>query len=118
MTAQVALHANFRMTGWRWPFRLGDALEVWRDNELVGEISVELLASLVVHYLVGHDLVQRFDAAIIPTAAELVDPRRLVQSNHVTLKRPLVKLAPRVRVQDRDYRAELRARRRARKRTS
>jgi hypothetical protein len=66
----------------------------------VRRFSVELLASLVTHYLVGHDLVRRFDAAIIPAAA---DPAR-----------PLVTLPARA-VRDRDYRAELRARRRARR---
>lgn len=91
---------EFRMTGWRWPFRLGDGLEVWRGNDLIGEISVELLASLVTHYLVGHDLVRRFDAAIIPAPAH---------PQLVTL------IAAQPRVLDRDYRAELRARRRARR---
>jgi hypothetical protein len=100
----MALHANFRMTGWRWPFRVGDGLEVWRGHELVGEISVELLVSLVTHYLVGHDLVRQFDAAIIPAAPGLRPAR------------PLVTLAaPGRAVRDRDYRAALRARRRARR---
>jgi hypothetical protein len=117
MTALVALHANFRMAGWRWPFRLGDVLEVWRGQDLVGEISVELLASLVTHYLVGHDLVRRFDAAILPAAAHggsgAVLSGRRPESEPPW--RPLVtRPEPARAVRDRDSRAALRARRRAR----
>jgi len=103
----ITLHANFRMTGWRWPFRLGDVLEVWRDNDLVGELSIELLKSIVVHYLVGHELSQRFDAALLPA-----------------LRRPLITLptsttsAPGRAIHDADYRATLRTRRRSRRRPS
>lgn len=107
----VTLHASFRMTGWRWPFRLGDVLEVWRDNELVGELSVELLTNMVVHYLVGHQLSQGFDAALLPPSSP---PRR-----------PLVHLPPRAAdpqgplraIYDAGYRATLRARRRSRRHT-
>ena len=98
----VALHANFRVTGWRWPFRPGDLLEVWRDNELIAEISFELLASLVTHYLVGHDLVRQFDAASTRPGA---GPSNIIRRPLVTMK---------ARGPDRDARAELRARRRAR----
>jgi len=107
--SMVTLHASFRMTGWRWPFRLGDVLEVWRDDELVGELSVELLTSMVVHYLVGHQLSRGFDASMLPA----LPPRR----------RPLVHLPQRAAdpqgplraIYDASYRATLRARRRSRR---
>lgn len=120
MTAVVQLHANFRTTGLRWPLRPGDGVELWRDAELVGEISVELLVSLVTHYMVGHDLVRRFDATIVDAGSgqKLVGgalPQVEVTPLAPALRpaRPLVKLPPRA-VRDRDYRAELRARRRSR----
>ena len=93
----VALHANFRVTGWRWPFRPGDLLEVWRDNELIAEISFDLLVGLVTQYLVGFELARQFDAGLKPGL-------------QLTPRRPLVTMKAR----GRDARAALRARRRAR----
>jgi len=99
----ITLHASFRTIGWRWPFRNGDVLEIWRGTDQVAELSAELLASLVVHYLVGHDLLRQFDAAALPAAAEI--------------RRPLARVtvpAPARAVYDASYRKALRAQRRAR----
>ena len=102
----TALHANFRMVGWRWPFRPGDILEVWRDDQLAGELSVELLTSIIVHYLVSHDLVRRFDAAMTLAAVQPARPLLTTRARGT--------MQPGPAILDADHRAALRARRRAR----
>jgi hypothetical protein len=69
----IQLVMAYRHRGWRWPFRDGDAVEVWTPaHELLVIIPAELLRATVDHLIKGQRLQEAF--ARLPRAVE--SPRR------------------------------------------
>jgi hypothetical protein len=54
----VEIRVSFR-NRFRWPLHDEDAVEVWRGNEQLGEISGETMRHLVQHHMAGYELQRR-----------------------------------------------------------
>lgn len=73
----LQLRVCFLTIGWQWPFRTGDVLRVHQGPNLICELSEEILRSIILHYVAGHELTQRVGATI-----------------QAPMRRPLVKMLP------------------------
>ena len=51
----VEIRVAFR-SGWRWPLRETDSVEVWRGNELLGSLSGETVRHLIQHHMADYEL--------------------------------------------------------------
>lgn len=60
----IRLIVRFRGAGWRYPFTLGDSIEVWRHQDCLGEIPAVLVTHVLTHYVQGAVLTRRVQAAL------------------------------------------------------
>jgi DNA-binding XRE family transcriptional regulator len=58
-----------RHRGFRWPFRDGDGIEVWRGGDLAGILPMTLILELIQHRLTDRLLMARFAAVMQETAS-------------------------------------------------
>lgn len=73
----LSLVIRFRGAGWRYPFTVGDAVEVWRGQECLGEIPAVLVTHVLAHHVQGALLAARVQEALKnPALGPIVLPVR------------------------------------------
>jgi hypothetical protein len=70
-----AFVVRFRGAGWRYPLAAGDAIEVWQNQDCVGEVPATLVLLVLNHYVQGAQLTEQMRRAL--SVSPPPEPRRL-----------------------------------------
>jgi hypothetical protein len=107
----IAIFVRFIAGGFKWPLRAGDVLEIWSDrHELCGTVDAAMLLDLLAVYLRSADLTKRLaESVTTPVNVERSTFRLPDPPPSKPIGQPLPGRPNAAR------RAELRAKRRARK---